>query len=358
MVKTIVAIEGNIGVGKSTFTNILKKNFLNSLIVSEPVDMWINLKDENNNSILGLFYKDINRWAYTFQNLAYITRMIKITDAIKSDNDIIFLDRSLGTDKNVFAKMLYDDKILSEIEYNMYNMWCEFYSKHINSNDNYIIYLKCTPSIAYDRIKKRGREEEKNITLEYLEKLHKYHEDWLLNKDNVLIVDCDKEFENDEVYQKEIIDEIIDKVMPYKKINYHQNDNRDWNEHMYLYESNNEHNDKCKIDSDKCSNEMSDISDLCLFHRLRMAKRQIINCDCTKNIDCCSGDSIGRHQFRQYYNYRNIPVIDLVNKLYCCSSCQNRDGELYMCGNMLVGECCAHKHSNNTLKNIEKNEED
>jgi len=210
MNKKIIAIEGNIGVGKSTFTNILKENFNNSLIVSEPVDMWINMKDDSGENILGLFYKDIKRWAYSFQNLAYVTRMIKISEAINSDKELIFLDRSLGTDKNVFEKMLYDDKVLSDLEHNMYELWCNFYQKNIHSGEEYIIYLKCDPKTSFERIKKRGREEEKNITLEYLEKLHKYHELWLTSKENVLVIDCDKDFENNKEYQYNIINSIKD----------------------------------------------------------------------------------------------------------------------------------------------------
>lgn len=210
MNKKVIAIEGNIGVGKSTFTNILKENFNNSLIVSEPVDMWINMKDDSGENILGLFYKDIKRWAYSFQNLAYVTRMIKISEAINSDKELIFLDRSLGTDKNVFEKMLYDDKVLSDLEHKMYELWCNFYQKNIHSGEEYIIYLKCDPKTSFERIKKRGREEEKNITLEYLEKLHKYHELWLTSKANVLVIDCDKDFENDREYQNNIINSIKD----------------------------------------------------------------------------------------------------------------------------------------------------
>jgi len=212
MNKLIVAIEGNIGVGKSTFTQILKETFENSTIVSEPVDIWLNIKNKEGENILGLFYKDINRWAYTFQNLAYITRMMKIEDAIRSSKGIVFLDRSLGTDRNVFEKMLHDDKILDEIEHNMYNLWYDFYTKYVNSNYNQLyIYLKCDPKTAYERIKKRGREEEKNISFEYLEKLHKYHEEWLTNLDNVVIIDCDKDFESDQMYQTEIMNNLKSK---------------------------------------------------------------------------------------------------------------------------------------------------
>ena len=212
MNKLIVAIEGNIGVGKSTFTRILKETFEKSTIVSEPVDMWLNIKNKEGENILGLFYKDTNRWAYTFQNLAYITRMMKIEDAIRSSDGIVFLDRSLGTDRNVFEKMLHDDKILDEVEHSMYNLWYDFYTKYVNNNFNEIyIYLKCDPKTAYERIKKRGREEEKNISFEYLEKLHKYHEEWLCNLDNVVIIDCDKDFENNTAYQTEIMNHLKSK---------------------------------------------------------------------------------------------------------------------------------------------------
>jgi deoxyadenosine/deoxycytidine kinase len=212
MNKLIVAIEGNIGVGKSTFTRILKETFEKSTIVSEPVDMWLNIKNKEGENILGLFYKDTNRWAYTFQNLAYITRMMKIEDAIRSSDDIVFLDRSLGTDRNVFEKMLHDDGILDEIEHNMYNLWYDFYTKYVSLEYNELyIYLKCDPKTAYERIKKRGREEEKNISFEYLEKLHKYHEEWLTNLDNVIIIDCDKDFETDKMYQTEIMNSLKSK---------------------------------------------------------------------------------------------------------------------------------------------------
>lgn len=212
MSQNIISIEGNIGVGKSTFTNILKNIFVESIIVEEPVDMWLNTMTQSKENILGLFYKDIPRWGYTFQNLAYVTRMMKIQDAIKTNKKIIFLDRSLGTDKNVFEKMLYDDKLISDIENNMYNLWCDFYKNYVNDMSSWkYIYLRCSPNTSYERIKKRGREEEKNITLEYLEKLHKYHEEWLMNTNDVLIIDCDKDFENNLEYQQEIINKIKQK---------------------------------------------------------------------------------------------------------------------------------------------------
>lgn len=209
--KQIIAIEGNIGVGKSTFIDIIKKNIANSEVVSEPVEIWKQLQDSDESNILQKFYQDISRWAYSFQNLTCITRMTKIEDTIKSTNaKYIFLDRSLGTDKNVFEKMLYESGKISEIEHQMYNLWCDFYYKYVRSKlENIIIYLRCKPETALNRIQKRGRVEEKDITIEYLMNLHKYHEEWLNDSElNVIIIDCDKDFENDMSYQQEIIDNI------------------------------------------------------------------------------------------------------------------------------------------------------
>jgi deoxyadenosine/deoxycytidine kinase len=209
--KQIITIEGNIGVGKSTFVDIINKNISNSEVVSEPVEMWKQLQDSDGSNILQKFYHDIPRWAYSFQNLACITRMTKIEDTIKSTNaQYVFLDRSLGTDKNVFEKMLFDSGKISQIEHQMYNLWCDFYYKYVRSElENIIIYLRCKPETALNRIKKRGRVEEKDITIEYLNDLHKYHEEWLGCPDlNVVVIDCDKDFENDTDYQQEIIDKV------------------------------------------------------------------------------------------------------------------------------------------------------
>jgi deoxyguanosine kinase len=212
----IIGIEGNIGVGKTTFVNILMNNYKNSCIVTEPVDIWLNIKDKNNTNLLDIFYKDTKRWAYTFQNIAYITRMKRIEDKIRENKyDYIFLDRSINTDKHVFEKMLYDDGLINEIEHSAYNLWHDFYNNYVNNKiQNYkTIYLRATSEICVDRIKKRNREEEKNISIDYLKKLNKYHDEWLYKKENedkknILVVDCNNDFENNQTRQQEILCDI------------------------------------------------------------------------------------------------------------------------------------------------------
>jgi deoxyadenosine/deoxycytidine kinase len=210
MSKLLINIEGNIGAGKSTFTGIISKNIQNSDLVDEPIDVWLNIKDNNENTILDNFYQDKKRWSYTFQNFAYVTRMMKIEDAVTNSNKkYIFLDRSLDTDLFVFSKMLYDDGCMNSIERTIYEYWNNFYFKYVKKNHiEKTIYLRTSPDICLQRIIKRGREAEKNIDISYLEKLHLYHEQWLLNKENIFVIDCNIDFENNLEYQNEIINKI------------------------------------------------------------------------------------------------------------------------------------------------------
>jgi deoxyadenosine/deoxycytidine kinase len=215
----VISIEGNIGAGKSTFIEIIRNKFYKNkkaVIVPEPVELWKNIKDESGDNILNKFYADIPRWSYSFQNMAYITRIMKLEESIKqhSTEKVIFQDRSIECDKNVFEKMLYDDKLIVEIEHQLYKLWNTFYENYVRKNiRNKTIYLRCSSKTALERIIKRGREEEKNISIEYLEKLKRYHDEWLINKNDkedkdVLIIDCDKDFEDDAEYQEEIIKQV------------------------------------------------------------------------------------------------------------------------------------------------------
>lgn len=197
--KILISIEGNIGVGKTSLINLLQKTMSDiAEFILEPVEEWINIRDENGKNLLETFYNDKLRWSYTFQNIAYITRMDKIISMIEnSEKKIIILDRSLEADLNTFAKMLYDEKFINEIEWNAYNKWNNFFNKHFgNKFKHKIIYLRCSPNISLERIKIRNRESEKNISFEYLQLVHNYHESWLFNNSNVLIIDADKDFVN------------------------------------------------------------------------------------------------------------------------------------------------------------------
>ena len=214
----IISIEADIGAGKSTFLKMLNRYYPDTFsIVYEPLDRWLEWSDEVQDNMLGLLYKDIDRWAYTFQHNAFLTRVQKIEEE-RDNTKIIVSERSVLSDYNVFAKMLRDDRHMNEIEYNIYLNWMNFLMKKHNTLPKKIVYLRTNPETAYKRLLKRNRNEEKGVTLEYLQKVNKYHEDWLLKEvgapfpkeKNVVILDGDQEFEDNEELFKEMVKKIFE----------------------------------------------------------------------------------------------------------------------------------------------------
>lgn len=102
-----------------------------------------------------------------------------------SDNPyIIISERSLYTDKMVFAKMLYDSKKIEEVNYKIYLSWFDTFSEEFPVNK--VIYVKTNPEKCHSRILKRSRDGESNIPLEYLQNCSNYHDNML----DVLSNDC------------------------------------------------------------------------------------------------------------------------------------------------------------------------
>jgi deoxyadenosine/deoxycytidine kinase len=182
----IVSIEGNIGSGKSTLLDNLRetyKNDANIVFLKEPVDEWEKIKDENGITILEKFYSDQIKYSFSFQMMAYVSRLKVLRDELKniqfSENKktIIITERSLHTDKMVFAKMLYDSGKIEYINYQIYLSWFDTFSEEFPVHK--IVYVKTCPEKCYSRVHKRSRDGEENIPLDYLINCSKYHNDML-----------------------------------------------------------------------------------------------------------------------------------------------------------------------------------
>ena len=207
----IFSIEGNIGSGKSTLVknlkNYLKKQYYDNHIIylQEPVDVWESIKDSNGDSILKKFYREQEKYAFSFQMMAYISRLSQIKKIVDiNPNSIIICERSVWTDKNVFAKMLYDDNKIEDVNYKIYNMWFDEFIKQYGLSG--IFYVKTSPTKCAERVNIRNRDGE-DIPLKYLEKCNMYHEKWLsLTNKKVITLDGNVEFIN------EIPREWIDKI--------------------------------------------------------------------------------------------------------------------------------------------------
>jgi len=183
---TIVSIEGNIGSGKTTGKEKLKKyicsnkNKDSTIFVDEPTSEWESIKDENGVPILVNLYGDIKRYAFRFQMMAYITRLKKIKEALANPNvKIVITERCLLTDAHVFAKMLYDSKHIEYDEYAIYTRWFDEFSKDVEPSC--IVYFKASTNICMNRIKKRSRAGEQDMQYEYLDKCNTYHDNWLIS---------------------------------------------------------------------------------------------------------------------------------------------------------------------------------
>jgi deoxyadenosine/deoxycytidine kinase len=177
---TILAtIQGNIGSGKSTLIESLRSKYednTNICFLPEPVDEWQTIKDKDNVTMLALFYANQKRYAFSFQMMAYISRLCILKKALTEGYDIIISERSLSADKNIFAKMLYDDGNIEEVEYQIYLKWFDSFQPEFPTE--HIIYILTDPLVAKERIELRGREGEV-IPFEYLCKCDKYHNDWI-----------------------------------------------------------------------------------------------------------------------------------------------------------------------------------
>ena len=216
----IVSIEGNIGSGKSTLLANLRNKYgeeTNVVFLKEPVDEWEKIKDENGITILEKFYADQNKYSFAFQMMAYVSRLKVLRDALKEIKNtniktIIITERSLYTDKMVFAKMLYDSGKIEHVNYQIYLSWFNTFSEEFPVHK--IVYVKTCPENCHYRIQKRSREGEENIPLEYLINCSNYHND-MLDKSTELCV-CKEQLildGNIDIYEnKEKLDEWLIEV--------------------------------------------------------------------------------------------------------------------------------------------------
>ena len=211
----VLYLEGNIGSGKSTFIKFLQdyisKNNLNADVLLEPVEDWQNTKDKEGISILHHYYQDQKKMAFPFQMNAFISRVDEIVSKLKETNKkILFVERSVLTDKNVFLQLNCDLGNISDIEYTIYNKWFDKLCSHFDIKHNGIVYIKTDYKICHERIKQRDRSGEETIQIDYLKKLEDYHDKWIGNHNNTIHINSNENFYTNTIQLEKEIKRIFD----------------------------------------------------------------------------------------------------------------------------------------------------
>lgn len=201
MDRIYISIAGLIAAGKSTLAKEVS-TILNIPLYEESVD---------NNPYLPLFYETIsnnikpNPYAFPLQ-IHLLNKRFEQQQQIIWSNKSAIQDRSIYED-SIFAKMLNKSGAMSKLDYETYKNIFRNMS-HLMSHPTVIIYLDVTPEESFKRLKKRNRDMETTVSLEYLQQLHVAYDEFfkeIAKKIFVIRVDANQDL--DELTQQ-VINEI------------------------------------------------------------------------------------------------------------------------------------------------------
>ncbi|KAL4704442.1 hypothetical protein ACJJTC_014374 [Scirpophaga incertulas] len=191
-----VSIEGNIGSGKSTCIKFFEKYpYLEKHF--EPLNEW---RDVSGHNLLGLTYSDSQKWTFSFQHYIHLTRLkIQTSPPCNPNITVKMFERSVQNSRYCFIENAKKRGFLHDAEYQVLNTWYDFVEKNLDINLNLIVYLKTSPQVVWDRMMKRGRAEESEVPLDYLQQVHDAYENWIYSPTigcEVITIDADKSLDN------------------------------------------------------------------------------------------------------------------------------------------------------------------
>ncbi len=165
--KKFIAVAGNMGVGKSSLTELLS-----AYLCWEPF-----FEAVNDNPYLADFYKDMRTWSFHSQ-IFFLSRRLSHHRQIVERPGTVIQDRSVYEDAEVFATNLYRQGHMSERDYRSYRELYEAVIAVLPPPD-LVIYLRASVPTLKERIASRGRDFERDIADEYLEQLNALYEEWI-----------------------------------------------------------------------------------------------------------------------------------------------------------------------------------
>jgi deoxyadenosine/deoxycytidine kinase len=179
--KIFVAVAGNIGTGKTTLSSMLANHF-----------RWkAHFESVTDNPYLSDFYVDMKRWSFPLQ-IYFMTHRVKAHQQITDGTASAIQDRTIYEDANIFARNLFEQKLMEERDYRNYLEVYKVVTSTLQAPDLMIYLRKSLPRLK-EQIKKRGRDYEQDMPTEYLSNLNRYYDEWIQGYDlgKKLVIESD-----------------------------------------------------------------------------------------------------------------------------------------------------------------------
>ena len=160
-------MAGNIGSGKTSLTER----------IGERLGWKTAYESVADNPYLADFYQDMHAWSFHLQ-VFFLGHRARQHEELAQDPQSAIIDRSIYEDAYIFARALHAMGNLNERDYLSYRQLFDLVVKNL-PQPSLLIYLKAPASVLIQRIQQRARNIETGISLEYLELLDSFYEDWM-----------------------------------------------------------------------------------------------------------------------------------------------------------------------------------
>lgn len=172
-----IAIEGNIGAGKTSLCQMLSTDFNTKLILERFKD----------NPFLPKFYKDPQRYAFALEMSFLADRYQQLLEDIAQFD---LFNQCVVADYDAYKSLIFAKVTLQQEEYNLYKKLFYLMHKELPKPDVYI-YLYQNTERLLENIKKRGRSYENSIQADYLQKINDGYLEFIKNQhnDSIKIID-------------------------------------------------------------------------------------------------------------------------------------------------------------------------
>ena len=202
-----IALEGPIGVGKTSLAQMLSRELSTRLV----------LEDFEDNPFLSDFYNDPERFAFQTQLFFLLQRYRQQQELRQVD----MFQKLLVTDYMFVKDRLFASLNLNEKEMQLYDTVANLLERNVIKPDM-VIYLQAETDLLMENIAKRGRRMEKNITWEYIDALNQVYTEYFFRYQEtplVIINTNNIDFVNNENDLEEVINYIRQPVSGTKFFN-------------------------------------------------------------------------------------------------------------------------------------------